>query len=143
MPEFQIELKNMKQVAIGACIVIPLMLVPFALMQMRRGELEEKGVEEIKHWIALEYIRAAQNDMSMEEQAENIDRLLIYDKVEITDLRVRGKTDDTVVRVEFLIDGQAPPDGKNVRYLRMEHSMVSGWKVYRETSSISFYLKLF
>jgi hypothetical protein len=65
-------------------------------------------------------------------------------KVEITKFSARksGK-DEYIVRVEFLLDGKAPPDGKGRRYLRLKKRSPGGWRVRRETSAFSFYSTLF
>ncbi len=48
-----------------------------------------------------------------------------------------------MVRVEISVAGKDPPDGKRVRYYAMSHSVVTGWYLERETTALSYYLKLF
>jgi len=47
------------------------------------------------------------------------------------------------VKVEVQVAGKDPPDGRRVRYFRMSHSTVTGWRVRWEASAFSYYLKLF
>jgi hypothetical protein len=47
------------------------------------------------------------------------------------------------VKIEIQVAGKDPPDGKRVRYYKMSHSTVTGWRVRRETTMLSYYLKLF
>ncbi len=48
-----------------------------------------------------------------------------------------------MVRAEILVDGGTPPDGRSVRYFRMRHSMVTGWRMRYEAHAVSYYLKFF
>jgi len=58
-------------------------------------------------------------------------------------VEVRGRGDDIVVKVEVQVAGKDPPDGRRVRYFRMSHSSVTGWRMRYETSALSYYLKMF
>jgi hypothetical protein len=46
-------------------------------------------------------------------------------------------------RVEPRADGQVPPDGREVRYFRMSHSTLIGWRVRHETTAFRYYTTLF
>jgi hypothetical protein len=81
--------------------------------------------------------------MSEEELEAKGEELLSLSDVQFTSISARGRGDDIVVKVEIRVAGQVPPDGKPVRYFRMSHSTVTGWRVRHETTALSYYLKLF
>jgi hypothetical protein len=57
-------------------------------------------------------------------------------------MKARGTPDDLVVRVKIRVDGGRPPDGREVRYFRMRHSTITGWRMERETGALAYYLNL-
>ena len=59
--------------------------------------------------------------------------------VTISALDVRGSLMRAVARVEFDVDGAAPPDGRRVRYLRLHQTIGSGWMVDRSTTRLQYY----
>ena len=113
--------------------------------------LKSEGVEVVKRWLILESVRAVlpdmektikhatQNEQSLEQIASNLKE----ENFEIVSVSRRGVGERIVARVEVRYKGQAPPDGKNVRYLKMEYSMVTGWRVKRETSAWYYYTRFF
>ena len=74
---------------------------------------------------------------------EVAEELLGLARIELPSIQARGRGDDVVVRVEIRVDGKEPPEGESVRYYRMSHSALTGWRVRRETTALSYYLKLF
>jgi hypothetical protein len=78
--------------------------------------------------------------MTPEEAARNVDGFLRLKKIDIVSMEARGRGDRVVVRVEITVDGKPPPDGRNVRYFRMRHSMLTGWRIKRETTALSYHL---
>jgi hypothetical protein len=112
--------------------------------------LATEAADELRFWLAAEYIAqglpALQDaldrgdDAAAELQAQEI---VARDRIEFPQLSARGSSEDVVVRAEILVDGKAPPDDRSVRYFRMEHSMVTGWRMRWEVHAISYYLKFF
>ncbi len=107
-----------------------------------------EAADELRFWLAAEYMAAglpaleqaveSGDAVAAEIQAQEI---LARERIEFTELSARGSPEDVVVRAEILVDGRAPPVGGPVRYFRMEHSMVTGWRMQREVHAISYYLK--
>jgi len=107
-----------------------------------------EAADELRFWLAAEYMAAglpaleqaveSGDAVAAEIQAQEI---LARERIEFPDLSARGSPEDVVVRAEILVDGRAPPVGKPVRYFRMEHSMVTGWRMQREVHAISYYLR--
>jgi hypothetical protein len=64
-------------------------------------------------------------------------------QISFASLKARGHGDDVIVRAEIQIGDQDPPDGRRVRYFRMSHSLLTGWRVEAETSALAYYLMLF
>lgn len=139
----QIKLKGLK--ALAALLVIG--AVAAGKLAMERQTLETEAAEELKFWLSSEYLGEglAEFDsvaaMGEEEARAMTDELLRRAEVEFTDISARGRGDDVVVRVEVRVSGGDPPDGQRVRYFRMSHSALTGWRVLRETWALSYYLR--
>jgi anti-sigma-K factor RskA len=112
--------------------------------------LETGAADELRFWLAAEYMAqglpaledaVARGDAAAaEEQAREI---VARDRIEFIDMSARGAPEDLAVRVRIRVDGRAPPDGREVRYFRMRHSTVTGWRMRRETTKLGYYLTLF
>ena len=118
---------------------------------MQTESLQTEGVEEIKKWLQMEATRAALPDMQKaveaprrneEYLAQMVDNLQ-EDNIEVVSVTRRGVDKNIVARVEVKYKGESPSEGMNVRYLRMNYSMVTGWRVERETSKWNYYLASF
>ena len=115
-----------------------------------RKTLDTEALEAIRPWIVAQYMSAALREtknislesLSQQEKEAYADKLLASGKVEIQSIKAHGLVDNTVVRVEFLVDGRPPPDGKSVRYYRMKYSMLLGWTYDREVDAVSYWLAL-
>jgi hypothetical protein len=114
-----------------------------------RTTLATEAAAELKFWLAAEYqaqglpaLREALDagDRAVAEQAAA--EVLARDRVTFRSVKARGRSDDVIVRAEILVDGAAPPTGKSVRYFRMRYSTVTGWRMERETTALSYFLKL-
>lgn len=112
--------------------------------------LETGGADELRFWLAAEYM--AQGLPALEEAVERGDavaaeeqarEIVARDRIEFTEMSARGAPDDLAVRVRIRVDGRVPPDGRQVRYFRMRHSTVTGWRMRRETTKLGYYLTLF
>lgn len=140
----KLELKGWKAVA-ALAVVIAVLVGTF---RAERSTLESEAADELKVWIRSEYLARGLHgvdpgEISDEELQAKGEELLSLNEVELTSIAARGRGDDIVVKVEIRVAGEEPPDGKPVRYFRMSHSTVTGWRVRRETTALSYYLKLF
>jgi hypothetical protein len=140
----KMELKGWK--AIAALAVIAVVLV--ATFRAERSTLETEAADELKLWVRSEYLAQGMHgidpgQMSEEELETKGEELLSLSDVQFTSISARGRGDDIVVKVEIRVAGQVPPDGEPLRYFRMSHSTVTGWRVRHETTALSYYLKLF
>jgi hypothetical protein len=140
----KVELKGWK--AIAALAVIVAVLAGKFLAE--RSTLESEAADELKLWLRGEYVSRGLHgvdtgQMTDEELQAKGEELLALNEVEFASIAARGRGDDVVVKVEIRVSGEEPPDGKPVRYFRMSHSTVTGWRVRHETTALSYYLKLF
>jgi hypothetical protein len=140
----KIELKGWKAVAALAVIIVILV----ATFRAERRTLESEAADELKVWIRSEYLARGLHgvdpgQLTEEELQAKGEELLSLNEVQFTSISARGRGDDIVVKVEIRVSGEEPPDGKPLRYFRMSHSTVTGWRVRRETTALSYYLKLF
>ncbi len=82
----------------------------------------------------------AENPEPTEETAR---RALALDNIQFPEINGRGTPGDMVVRVRVLVDGSPPPDGRSVRYFRMEYSQLTKWRYVRETTAFAYHLNFF
>jgi len=130
-------------------LVVLLVIVGYKYYVMRET-LDTAATQVIKTWILAEYVGKGIDNLKLQnldamspEQAELAgEQLLKLNRINIKSIKTRGKGDDIVVRVEIMVNGKTPPDGKRIRYFRMKHSMITGWTMKRGATSLSYYLKL-
>jgi len=130
-------------------LVVLLVIVGYKYYAMRET-LDTAATQVIKTWILAEYVGKGIDNLKLQnldamspEQAELAgEQLLKLNRINIKSIKTRGKGDDIVVRVEIMVNGKTPPDGKRIRYFRMKHSMITGWTMKRGATSLSYYLKL-
>jgi hypothetical protein len=140
----RIELRGWK--AIAAALVIAAVVV--GKFAAERSTLESQAAEEIKLYLRGEYVSRGLEGvdvsrMAAEEAEAKAEELLSLSDIVFTSIKARGRGDDVVARVEIQVAGGDPPDGRRVRYYRLSHSALTGWRVERETWALSYYLKLF
>ncbi|UCC72210.1 MAG: hypothetical protein JSV86_17875 [Gemmatimonadota bacterium] len=140
----KVELRGWK--AIALLLVIAAVLAGKFLAE--RSTLESEAADELKFWLRSEYLARGMHDidagqMTEEELEAKGDELLSLNEIEFRSVKARGRGDDIVVKIDVRVAGALPPDGRPVRYFRMSHSVVTGWRVRRETKALSYYLKLF
>jgi hypothetical protein len=132
-------------------MALPAILVVLGFLAFRtftiRTTLASEATEELKVWLSSDYARLHLDGLDVKNLPKNgkdprIQGLLELDKVEIVSIQARG-TNPVYVKVEIRVAGKEPPDGRPTRYYLMEHSMVTGWRVKREISAFSYYMKLF
>ena len=114
-----------------------------------QGALAGEVARTIRENIASEIVRnelpgaeAAMEQGNVAHAASRFDRIVSPDDIELVNARTKGLGDQVIVRFEVLIRGEAPPTGPAVRYYELE-SVLGDWRVKRERSSWSWYLKLF
>jgi len=139
----KIELTGPK--AIAALLIIAALIV--GKFMMERSTLAAEAMPEIRLYLQGEYVAAGLKDfdtaaMSEEELDAKAQELLKLDEIEFTSISARGRGDDVRVKLEIQVARQDPPDGRRVRYYQLSHSTVTGWRVRREITALSYYLKL-
>ena len=143
----EIKLSGWKAIA-ASIVVIGFLGFKF---NMQTESLQTEGVEEIKKWLQMESTRAALPDLqkAVEAPKQNEEYLmqminnLQKDNIEVVSVTRRGVDKNIVARVEVKYKGESQPDRMNVRYYRMNYSMITGWRVERETSKWNYYLASF
>ncbi len=108
-------------------------------------DLDTGAAQELSRMLQAEYARTELSRIGGVEDLtpEAVADLLATQNVTFTSLTARGTSDDMIVRAEVAVDGREPQDGAAVRYYRMSHSVLTGWRVSRETSAWAYYTKLF
>ena len=76
------------------------------------------------------------------DAAEETARGTLKRKVTIHDLAMKGRGENIIVRADYTV---FRPDGADQKtgYFKFSHSPVTGWRYKRETTALSWYLKLF
>ena len=129
----------------GAKAVVAMLLV-VAFMGYRffnaTSTIETDAAEELKFWLWGQYASRlmAENPQPTEETAR---RALALDNIRFSEINGRGTPGDMIVRVRILVNGSPPPDGRAVRYYRMEHSQLTKWRLLRETTGFAYQLNFF
>jgi hypothetical protein len=139
----KIELKGWK--AIAALAIIAAVIGGKFLFE--RSTLAAEAGEEIKLHLRGEYasllLHGVDTDALTDEEMEaKAQELLKLEDIQFTSMSARGRGEDVRVRLEIQVSGEDPPDGKPVRYYRLSHSTITGWRVRREITALSYYLKL-
>ena len=133
----------------AAVAVVVLGFVGYRYVSLR-ADLPDELARELKFRLEGEYSASALRELDGVDlqslSASSVDprvrRVLDASQVEVVSMSARG-SNPVVVRVEIRVAGRDPPDGEPVRYYRAEHRGISGWKVKRRVSALSYYLKLF
>jgi hypothetical protein len=128
-----------------AVIVIILAVGIYGLtFVVSRRALDDEALAPIKLQLQGEYASALLPGVDpAAPDPEAVKRITELEQLELTSVSARGSGEDVVVRVEPRVNGQIPPDGKEVRYYRMSYSTLTGWRVRHETTAFSYYTKLF
>lgn len=137
MSQIQIKLTGAK------AIIAILAILVFGVFRFTsaKSSIETDAAGQLRFWLQSEYTRhyLAENSQADEALAQ---RLLALERIEFSEISGIGQPDDMVIRVRISVDGSSPPFGKEVRYFRMEHSMLTGWMLERETWGILYYLNI-
>ncbi|MBU1694123.1 MAG: hypothetical protein KKC51_09190 [Verrucomicrobia bacterium] len=113
--------------------------------------LNSDAVAALRPWLISAFAREALEEvagkpwsqLTKEELQILSDRLLAAGRVQIKSIRARGSGEDIVCRLEVLVDGQPPPDGKTARYFDMGYSVLTGWTCRGEATGLSYFFALF
>ena len=145
MSDIKLQLSGWKAIAVIGIVVA---VAGYRFMAVRTT-LETGGADELKMWVLADYVRQglpaleqALESGDMQAAEEQAQQLIAAERIQFTEMKARGTPDDLVVRVKIRVDGGAPPDGREVRYFRMSHSTITGWRMERETTKLGYYLKL-
>ena len=129
----------------GAKAVVAILLVA-AFMGYRylnaTSTIESDAAEELKFWLQGQYASRLMAE-SPEPTEETARRALALDNIQFSEINGRGTPSDMIVRVRILVNGSPPPDGRPVRYFRMEYSQLTKWKLVRETTGLAYNLNFF
>lgn len=138
----------MRQVQIkltGAKAVVAILLVT-AFMGYRffsaMSTIEIAAAEVLKFSLWGEYASRLMAERP-EPTEETARRALALDNIQFPEINGRGTPSDMVVRVRIVVDGSPPPDGRSVRYFRMEYSQLTKWRYVRETTAFAYHLNFF
>ncbi len=129
----------------GAKAVVAILLVA-AFMGYRffsaMSTIETAAAEELKFSLWGEYASRlmAEKPQPTEETAR---RALALDNIEFPEINGRGTPGDMIVRVRISVNGSPPPDGRSVRYFRMEYSQLTRWRYVRATTAFAYHLNFF
>ncbi len=111
--------------------------------------LGPEQLDDVRLFLQAEYsgrpideLRGAIEDGDKERMTALAAELQAAHRIEFVSIKARG-TKEVVVRLEIQVNGGDPPRGERVRYYIFDHTMGSAWRVKRETTSWSYYLKLF
>ncbi len=146
MSQMEIRLTGWKAVL---AVVIALAVMAYGVFA-RNTTLDTQAKEVIRQWVAAEYAGKAlhkwegvdySKNQELAEQSAN--EILAALKVTIPSIKAKGSKTEPVVRVEILVDGKPPPDGKNTRYYKMNFSSITGWTMGYESSAFFYYSRLF
>ncbi len=129
----------------GAKAVIAIVMVA-AFLGFRffnaTSTLETAAADELKFWLWGQYASRLMAEKP-EPTVETARRALALDNIQFSEINGRGTPRDMVVRVRIVVDGSPPPDGRSVRYYRMEYSQLTKWRYVRETTAFAYHLNFF
>lgn len=107
--------------------------------------LPNEGQAYLKRWIAGAYTSAVlankPESPTSEELAAWYETFVRDTDITFVSLKARGlMKDDIIIRADIRVKGQPPPDGKSVRYYRMQYSLLLGWCHSRSSNAFSYYI---
>ena len=132
-----------------AWIAVLILLVLFGLQHgCMRATVAQGSVECIQPWVVADYGRLALRDVQgkLPDQLSKAEVDALADKVsaaqcvDVQFLKARGLGSNVVVKVKITVDGKTPPDGKDIRYYRVNYSYLFGWTYDQEVGPLSYWL---
>jgi len=130
-----------KKAVVAAIVIVVVAVAQFAL---RTQSLQTDAVDAVKMHLAAEYARDHLPDLQQAVSSglttdagmdEMIDRMS-PESIEVVSISALGRKGRYTARVELRVADSEP----TVRYFRMQHSMVAGWRVVSESSALQYYL---
>lgn len=107
-------------------------------------DVDPQAADVLKRWLASEYSRYhfSREDLSLEEKSSLI---AAAQNITFTKIEARGKPEHMMFRVELAPNPARPPNSPDVRYFKMEHSLMMGWQtvVPRSSNGVLYFLALF
>jgi len=107
-------------------------------------DVDPQATNVLKRWLATEYssYHLKREDLSLEEKAALIEAA---QNIVITKIEARGKPEHMIFRIELAPNPARPPNSPDVRYFKMEHSLMMGWQtvVPRSSNGVLWFLALF
>lgn len=109
------------------------------------GEIADAVRERVASEIARDALPATEAAMergNAAHAAELVDQFVSSDEIDLMNARTKGLGDQVLVRFEIEVRGGTPSSGPAVRYYELER-VLGEWRVKRERTRWSWYLKLF
>lgn len=111
-----------------------------------RGSLEDSGRQAIIAHLKGDYIRQAMAGVTVGTNPSADTAVgraaLRADSITLASVALHGFGSTVVARVEPRVAGGPPPDGRTVRYIRLKHSLVTGWMVWTDSDAVMYWLTL-
>jgi hypothetical protein len=107
-------------------------------------DIEPQAIDILKRWVSSEYVRyqTSRDDISLSEKAKVISQA---QNIQFKSCSVRGKPERMVFRIEVAPNPAQPPNTPDIRYFRLDHSLVLGWagSIPKRADAITYFLALF
>lgn len=107
-------------------------------------DVDPQATDVLKRWLTSEYSRYHFNreDLSLEQKSA---LMAAAQNIMFTKIEARGKPEHMMFRVELAPNPARPPNSPEVRYFKMEHSLMMGWQtvVPRSSNGVLFFFALF
>ena len=107
-------------------------------------DIESQAIDILKRWVSSEYVRyqTSRDDISLSEKAELISQA---QNIQFKSWSVRGKPERMVFRIEVAPNPAQPPSTPDIRYFRLDHSLVLGWaaSIPKRADAVNYFLALF
>lgn len=114
----------------------------------RRQSLQTQGITAIKIQLVADYTRYHLPELQKAAAGGTVDETRIKeivghvnpDNIDIVSVSARGHGGTCVARAQIRVAGAEPPDGRSVRYFKMQHSSLTGWRVVSDANPWNYYL---
>jgi hypothetical protein len=107
-------------------------------------DIEPQAIDILKRWVSSEYVgyQTGREDITLAEKAELISQA---QNIEFKSWSVRGKPERMVFSIEVAPNSAQPPNTPDIRYFRLDHSLILGWagSIPKRADAITYFLALF
>ena len=109
----------------------------------------EEFEEPLRVYLEAEYMRQALDGVDVSNPSDADARAVgnrvkeLRGGITFPSIRARGSGEEIYVRAEVLVQGEAPPDGRPVRYFLFSHGALTGYTLQYETTAWAYRLALF